>query len=136
MYVHRSSPRRPGACPSIIIPSHALILAMTSSSPLMTPGKFITSPSPRIHLFSFSSSISFTPILAPEVSRFVAGTHDGIMKYTFSGVLKESSIINFIPSTPQTFAISCGSATTQHVPCGITAAANRLGVTSELSICT
>ena len=38
-----------------------------------------------------------------------------------------------MPSVPMTFAISCGSVMTVVVPCGRTALANSLGLTSELS---
>ena len=53
-----------------------------------------------------------------------AGTHDGAMKKTSSWSPDDASRSQWTPSTPRTFAISCGSATTAVVPSGRTSRAN------------
>ena len=45
-------------------------------------------------------------IIAPALSKLVAGTQEGAPKLNLKGVLFPFSIINSTPSTPSTFAIS------------------------------
>jgi len=74
--------------------------------------------------------------LAPEVSNGVAGTHGGAPKLKLNGTVFPFSIMNLMPSTPSTFAISCGSETVATVPCPTASLANSDGTSIELSIWT
>lgn len=73
---------------------------------------------------------------APPLSAGEAGTQDGIIILTSSGVPAASAIMKSTPSMPHTLAISCGSATTVVVPQGTTASAKREGISWLLSIWT
>ena len=78
-------------------------------------------------------SVSSTDKMDPGLSNGVAGTQEGIPQKNFKGAFSPLSIINFTPSTPKTFAISCGSATTPTVPFGTTNLENSTGINMELS---
>ena len=110
--------------------SVAAISAWTLSSPWMTPGMFIISPSPATPSQPSASRISSGPSSAPESSKpGSAGTQDGTARNTFSGRSLPSSSIQRIPSRPKTFAISWLSMKAVVVPCGSTASAKRVTVT-------
>ena len=72
---------------------------------------------------------------APAVSNVVAGTQLGAPKLKEKGTVLPFTIINSMPSMPQTFAISCGSLTVATVPCVTAKRANSEGTNIELSIC-
>ncbi len=80
--------------------------------------------------------MSFAVSFAPPVSKAVAGTQDGIIINTESGSHSVWSSMYWMPSVPQTFAISCASATMDVVPFANTVSANRDGWAMEDSICT
>ena len=117
-YFLSPAPLSNGQWPSIIIPNRlaAAILPITTGSSLITPGKFITSPRPITPSSRSSASTSFTPKVAPEVSKGEAGTQLGTVVYTLIGCSCASRNVSLIPITPRTFAISWGSFTTVVVP--------------------
>ncbi len=94
----------------------------------------MTSPKPITLGWSIKDLISFKSMVAPLFSSLVAGTHDGIIIYTFSGIFSLLSSINSMPFLPQTLAISCGSAIIVVVPLGTTTLENPPGVSIEDSI--
>jgi len=55
------------------------------------------------------ASTSVASKMAPDDSKEVAGTHEGAPKLNLKGTLFPLAIINSIPGTPRTFAISCGN---------------------------
>ena len=61
------------------------------------------------------------PILAPDVSSVLAGTHEGAISNISSGSFSAQRMTKLMPSKPQTLAISCRSVTRARVPRGITA---------------
>ncbi|OPY40340.1 MAG: hypothetical protein A4E42_02183 [Methanoregulaceae archaeon PtaU1.Bin222] len=132
MYALRAGPLSSGACPSIIGKSASF--SQTPWSWPSTPGTFIISPSPITPSLPTNLARSFAVISAPPLSSGVAGTHDGNIKNRSTGSPSRSSSIYRRPSTPQTFAISCGSATTVVEPCIATTLAYSEGTRSELSI--
>ena len=78
--------------------------------------------------------MSSESIIAPALSKELAGTHDGAPKLNFNGTFFPFSIIKSTPFTPNTFAISCGSETVATVPCVTAIFANSDGTNIELSI--
>ena len=76
---------------------------------------------------AIASATSAGPISAPGVSSPGAeGAQEGISTKTLIGCTIASSCISRTPTSPSTFATSCGSANMVVVPCGITARANWL----------
>jgi hypothetical protein len=132
-YAARSFPERPGACPSTGMPSKRASLAITPGSPAIVPGKFMSSPRPITPGSSSKPARSSASSTAPEVSRGVAGTQDGSITKTFSGVPAADSMMYLMPSAPITFAISWQSVTTVVVPRGTTVRANSGTVNIVLS---
>jgi hypothetical protein len=65
-----------------------------------TPGKFIISANPRILGLSLNGTISSAFRDAPDVSKGVAGTHEGNITYTRSGRLALESRIYCMPLIP------------------------------------
>ena len=73
---------------------------------------------------------------APGVSSPGAdGTQEGICTKTWMGAASASATIMRTPSSPKTFAISCGSAKIAVVPCGSTARTYSVIVHMLLSTC-
>ena len=73
-------------------------------------------------------------MIAPALSKEVAGTQEGAPKLNFNGTFFPFSIINSTPFTPITLAISCGSETVATVPWTTAIFANSDGTSIELSI--
>ena len=73
-------------------------------------------------------------MMAPALSKEVAGTQLGAPKLNFNGTFFPFSIINSTPFTPKTLAISCGSETVATVPCTTAILANSEGTNIELSM--
>ena len=96
----------------------------------------ITSPRPSMRLLRMNCSISSAVRVAPEFSKGVAGTQEGIMKSTLSGRSSDSLYMARTPATPQTLAISWGSAIMVVVPWGIITREKESGMTILLSMCT
>ena len=71
--------------------------------------------------------------VAPAVSNAVAGTHDGQPNAKVNGESAASSSMKRMPSSPRTFAISCGSLTLATVPCRMATRANSHGGSMLLS---
>ncbi len=118
MYCSACSPLRPGACPSMGLPS---ALAMSSflytvSSLNKTPGQFIISAKYLISGFFSRYSTSSGVISAPAVSNVVAGTQEGAPKLNLKLTWLPFSIIYSTPTTPRTLPISWGSDTVDTVP--------------------
>ena len=83
-----------------------------------------------------ASATSAGPISAPGVSSPGAeGAQEGICTKTLTGCASASSCISRTPSSPSTFATSCGSTNIVVVPCGITARANSVTVSMPDSTC-
>ena len=72
--------------------------------------------------------------MAFAVSIELAGTQLDAVNQIRIGAFAASAIIQRIPGMPQTFAISCGSATNPVVPCGTTSSAHADGGNIVLSI--
>ena len=66
---------------------------------------------------------------APLSSKGVAGTHEGRARKMFNGRVWALASKKRRAAVPQTFASSCGSATTDVVPWGRAISAKRAGVT-------
>ena len=139
IYFFRSSPVKPGACPSTLFPNFFAIsiFAKTSGFLNITPGKFIISANPNILSGSKSKHFFVASLskFAKDSSNSVAGTQDETIAYTDIGKFLVFSNIYFIPSIPHTFAISCGSVTTAVVPCILAIFAKSSGEITELSKC-
>ena len=135
-YAWSAAPRTPGACPSARSAPASASFASSAGSPAITPGKFIISARPTTRRRRRSPSRSPSVSARRGDSNRDAGTHDDAVKRTSSGMPSVASSSQCTPSVPSTFAISCGSATTQVVPNGSTSRANSAGSRREDSMCT
>ena len=129
-YPARSLPVIPGQCPSARFPRNraSSIMSSFSGSAASTPGKSITSPSPMTPSWYSSCATVGASSTAPDVSRLLDGTQDGIMTKTLDGRSSISPKTSSIPCLPRTFAISCGSMIIPVVPCLIAAPAKLVRV--------
>ncbi len=115
----RARGRRPGGRPA------AAILASSSASPATTPGKFMTSATPMAPCSSSSSRTSAACELARRGSRTARpGTQLEAQMPNVNGRPAAAWASAATPRTPNTLAISCGSAATAVVPSGSTARTN------------
>ena len=110
------------------------VLACASA---MTSRQFITSPRQMTCSMCMSASTSSLSIAAPAVSSasFVEGTEEGMAIRTSTGPSCALCISARIPSTPKTFAISCGSAISVVTPQRTAAFINVRGAHIVLSMC-
>ncbi len=81
-----------------------------------------------------NAAVSFAEMVAPDVSIFVDGTHEGAMTSTSNCTASLALSMYLTPSVPSTLAISCGSATTVVVPWISASRANSCIGRSELSM--
>ncbi|OQC23110.1 MAG: hypothetical protein BWX71_02169 [Deltaproteobacteria bacterium ADurb.Bin072] len=73
---------------------------------------------------------------APEVSKGVAGTHDGAANENLKGLVRAFAIMYSMPAMPSTLAISCGSHTAATVPWVSATRPNSAGASMLLSMWT
>ena len=98
------------------LPSKRRSLSSISFEQFMALPQSITSPRPSMRLLRMNCSISSAIRVAPEFSKGVAGTQEGIINITLRGRSSVSLYMALIPATPATFAISWGSAIMVVVP--------------------
>ena len=120
-----AAPCRPARrVPVDVLEPSSSSFSSSPGKPSMTPGKFIISARPSTRRRRISASRSPAVSARRGDSNGEAGTQDGAMKKISSWRSADASSSQWTPSTPSTFAISCGSATTAVVPSGRTSRAN------------